>query len=66
MSSSPPNTSELTAAIYRQFESRLTALKAAGPFNSSKRGEYYKRAEEIRELYRAVRKLEAEQVRRAN
>lgn len=59
MTPSPPSKSELAAAIYRQFESRLMALKAAAPFTRSKRREYYERAEEIRALYRALRKLES-------
>lgn len=65
MTPSPPTKSELAVAIYRRFESRLTALKAAAPFSSSKRSEYCERAEEIRALYRAMRKLESAQDLRA-
>lgn len=64
MTPSPPTKSELTAVIYRQFERRLKELKAAAPFSTGRSSEYYRRAEEIRALYRAVRKLESMQVLR--
>jgi hypothetical protein len=55
------NTLDATAALYRRIERRVSALKQAGPFSSSMRSEYHRRAEEIRALYRSLRSLEASQ-----
>lgn len=55
------NTLDVSAAIYRRIERSVLALKQAGPFSSSMRSEYHRRAEEIRALYRSLRSLEASQ-----